>query len=986
MKRKISCLLIMAMLLSALSGFQPETGRVSTAQAECVNGDAGSLGVGTWETVYFGNYWQSDTNGDGVADKSDAKEPIRWRVLTRSEDYALLLSDKILDAGKYYTGAGVASWEKSDMRNWLNTTFYQEAFSSAEGDAISVRTLRTTGGEESWGVATNLTTEITKDKVYLMSYDEIRLSTYGFLPLSYNDQTDIRTAATTEYAATRPGMYAEAGSSDAWWLRNSGFTAEGGGYTGDNAYNVLTNGWINPFDAAANTISGIRPMIYVSLADTSLWTAGENVTAETLPEGQTINGSMTDSGGNLPIAEQLPDWMEAPDSSPGVDEPEPSPEEFPDATEEPVEEPTETPTSNPSVNLAHLKFTKQTEGGQVSQNIGGHNYSYNTSEVVSSYLEQKKDGTYERVEACEGEVYVEQYSEDFTFVGSQKIEMPLPLFGGYFSGENYNFLVFGQENADEDDALEILRVIKYDKDWNEQGSASISGINTTIPFWGGSLRMTETDDILYIHTCHQMYQSDDGLNHQANMTFALNEQTMDIQQNQYTVWNISSGYVSHSFNQFILTDGTYIYRLDHGDGYPRSVVMTKCKKDNILNSDNTTVMSIIGETGNNATGVSVGGFALKGNNLVTVGNSVEQSEDSYNPRGQRNIFVAVTDTGLIGTSLKWLTNYEAGDSVSLGNPYLISCDDGYYVMWEERKSDENETLTKIAKIDAAGNQTGETYTIYARLSDCQPVLTSDNQIVWYMTSNSSPTFYCLDAENLADCEYTGKGNVKDCVVTLEQDSYEYSSDTSPYEPVPTVEYGDVRLEEGQDYTVSYSDNYYPGTAKVVIKGIGFFGGEKEVSFEIVNPQASLTPEPSVPTQSPSQGSTIAPSKTATPSQSTTKTTTTTYPGKTTYPRTGGSVTIYPAKVSGVKVKNISGKALKATWKKAKNADYYEVQIAKNRAFTNGKKRTITYSRSTVFRRLKKNTTYYVRIRAVGYSNGRNRYGKWSAVKKVKIRK
>lgn len=935
--------------------------------------------IGKWDTVYFGNYWQTDTNGDGVADKKDEKEPIRWRVLAKNGDDALLLSDKILDAGKYDAGGGAASWEKSDMRNWLNTAFYQEAFSSAEGDAITVRTLTTTNAEESWGVATNLTKEVTKDKVSLLSYDEICRNAYGFPLLSYSDKTDIRTAATTGYTAGRPGMYAEAGSGDAWWLRNSGFLSEPNGYTGDNAYSVGTNGVIDPFNIPANIIAGIRPVIYVNLSDTSLWTAGENVTAETLPEGETINGSMTDSAGNLPVADELPDWSGA---------------TVPDQTPEP----------NPSANLAHLNFTKQTEGGQVSSNQSKHNYYawQNWSEVVSSYLEQKKDGTYERVEACEDGICIEKYSENFDLESSQKIDMPLPLFGGYFSGENYNFLVFGQENLNGDDSVEVLRIVKFDKDWKELGSAPISGINTTVPFDAGGLRMTETGGVLYIHTCHKMYPSSDGVKHQANMTFALNEQTMDVTQKQYTVWNISSGYVSHSFNQFIATDGTYIYRLDHGDANPRSVVLTKADKDNIQNASNTTVLSIAGQKGDNYTGVSVGGFALKGNRLVTVGNSVEQSGASFNSGGQRNIFVAVTDTGLTGTSLKWLTDYKAEDSVSLGNPYLVSCDDGYYVMWEEGRTGE-ETLTKIAKIDAAGNQTGKTHTIYARLSDCQPVLTSDNRLVWYTTTESSPAFYCLETDKLADYEYAGKGDVKDCVITLEQDSYEYSSDTSPYEPVPTVDYGDVRLVEGRDYEVSYRGNYVPGTAAVVIRGIGFFEGEKEVAFEIVNPQASPSPEPSVPTKTPSPqtpspggttapsntakpSGTVSPSKTATPSGRTTITTTTTYPRRTTYSTTRSSATVYPGRVSGVKAKNISGRAVKITWKKAKRADFYQVQIARNRAFTKGRKRTTAYSRSAVFFRLKKNATYYVRVRAVGYSNGKNRNGKWSAVKKVKIRK
>ena len=50
---------------------------------------------------------------------------------------------------------------------------------------------------------------------------------------------------------------------------------------------------------------------------------------------------------------------------------------------------------------------------------------------------------------------------------------------------------------------------------------------------------------------------------------------MAITDSYYDVMNISLGYVSHSFNQFILVDADgKIIALDHGDAYPRSAVLT----------------------------------------------------------------------------------------------------------------------------------------------------------------------------------------------------------------------------------------------------------------------------------------------------------------------------------------------------------------------------------------------------------------------------
>lgn len=644
-----------------------------------------------------------------------------------------------------------------------------------------------------------------------------------------------------------------------------------------------------------------------------------------------------------------------------------------------------------TANMAHLSFAKQSKDGQSSTNISENDYIFNWSRRVYSHIEQMTDGTYQRVEACDDGVYVEQYTESFELINSRKIEMALPIFGGYFGGVNYNFLVFGQENPDEDDNMEVVRVVKYDKNWNEIGSCQISGINTTIPFESGNLRMTETDGMLYIHTCHKMYMFSDGKNHQANMSFVINQLSMELTQEQYTGSYIDRGFVSHSFNQFIVTDGAYIYRLDHGDGNPRSVVLTKCDKNNIISNVNTTVLTIAGEMGDNYTGVSVGGFEINGNTLLTVGNSAEQSDDYYFVRElQRNIFVAVTDTQLNNTSLKWLTDYAQIDDaqkkyvdythkdyVKLGNPHMVSSGDGYYVLWEEQKNGESVPLTKIVKIDLNGNKTEGIYTLYARLSDCKPILTSKKQLLWYTTSGDAPVFYLLDTAKLADYEYGGKGDIHDCVITLDKDTYEYQGTADVYCPVPAVKYGDYTLKEGQDYTVSYSGNNNPGTAKVIVKGNGFFEGEKVIEFKIIN--SSLLPEPGN-----NQSSASVPSNSNANNKKPTWNTISSL-----YHTTGSFGTDTdadknntknnPARVKGVKLKKKSKQTIKVTWKKAKNAYYYQVQIAKNTKFTKGKKSVTSYGRKITFYGLSRKTTYYVRVRAVGQNNG-----KWSSIKKIRI--
>ena len=95
----------------------------------------------------------------------------------------------------------------------------------------------------------------------------------------------------------------------------------------------------------------------------------------------------------------------------------------------------------------------------------------------------------------------------------------------------------------------------------------------------------------------------------------------------------------------------------------------------------------------------------------------------------------------------------------------------------------------------------------------------------------------------------------------------------------------------------------------------------------------------------------------------------------------------PAKVRGVKVKNLKGRKMKVSWS-WDITDGYQIQYAMNRKITK-KKKTVTlnsWMSKKTFKHLKKKKTYYVRVRAFRKSGSVKKYGKWSAVKKIKIKK
>lgn len=91
------------------------------------------------------------------------------------------------------------------------------------------------------------------------------------------------------------------------------------------------------------------------------------------------------------------------------------------------------------------------------------------------------------------------------------------------------------------------------------------------------------------------------------------------------------------------------------------------------------------------------------------------------------------------------------------------------------------------------------------------------------------------------------------------------------------------------------------------------------------------------------------------------------------------------KIKGVVAKNQKKCKVKVTWKKVPNSMGYQIQYATNKKFKKAKKKTVKYTFVTL-KKLKKKKTYFIRIRAYKIADGRKAYGKWSTVKKVKIKR
>lgn len=171
------------------------------------------------DSVYFGEY---------------NEKTIRWDVLTKEDDKLLLISHDILRQARYSGSLDHSDWPDSKIRDWMNNTFYDSAFTDEEKKIIVETKLTNStglyGSEEDFD---------TLDHVFCLSLDEV--NTYY-----YNDYS--RISSTTS------------GTNYFWWLRTPGngnrmviIVNENGSVILDGMY--LDNGY-----------GGYRPAMWVDIS------------------------------------------------------------------------------------------------------------------------------------------------------------------------------------------------------------------------------------------------------------------------------------------------------------------------------------------------------------------------------------------------------------------------------------------------------------------------------------------------------------------------------------------------------------------------------------------------------------------------------------------------------------------------------------------------------------------------------------------------
>ena len=379
---------------------------------------------------------------------------------------------------------------------------------------------------------------------------------------------------------------------------------------------------------------------------------------------------------------------------------------------------------------------------------------------IENYL-YEENGNLVRVEAKDdydkienSRVSIKKYDSQGNLLELKELPYQGEKFGGFYRGEEYNYLIFGNNNEEKNDSKEVVRIVKFDREFNELGSLSVNGAYTVYPFDAGSLRCAEIGQTILVHTSRERY---DG--HQSQLTIAFNEATLSLL-NADDLDAFQRNHVSHDFNEFAMADGNEFIVVDHGDAYPRSIRVSWLRTEalelekrytgegglyNIINralfspSKAKEILSIPGEIGANQTGVSIGS-ALNTANKVLVGvNRIDYSKatgfDSFDitdkDLDKRDVVLYSLDKNTLEMTENKYTDYTLDKNITYTAPKMVRLDETRIMLiWNKLNIKSDESVLQYMIVDENGNKLSEIKTLEnMKIADEAPVLYK-GKVVW----------------------------------------------------------------------------------------------------------------------------------------------------------------------------------------------------------------------------------------------------------------
>ena len=165
-----------------------------------------------------------------------AYAPIKWRILKKTGDRALLLADRMPDTHPFNDTYTDTSWSTCSLRSWLNREFLNQAFTDSEIDAIVETDVK---NDANYYFGTDCGPD-TKDHVFILSESETFSSPlaveYGFSN-SDSDRDPARRFRSTLYAKCRGAWWSPVEKycgNSYWFMRTIGYTKANVVYVDDS--------------------------------------------------------------------------------------------------------------------------------------------------------------------------------------------------------------------------------------------------------------------------------------------------------------------------------------------------------------------------------------------------------------------------------------------------------------------------------------------------------------------------------------------------------------------------------------------------------------------------------------------------------------------------------------------------------------------------------------------------------------------------------
>ncbi len=204
---------------------------------------------GSYYAKVVANPWSesySFSTGDKISSGSTyyfKVEPIRWRMLSTDGETALILCDSIIANKRYDDSSN--DYANSEIRKWLNDTFYKTAFNELQREII----------------LTTIVDNTNVGKIFPLSYTEVTNSAYGFSS-DYSTYDTARRMKTSDYSRAT-GVSIDTDNpyyrNSYWWLRSS--------HDHDSIYArcVYSDGYVGNYKDVRLDIYGVVPALRIRL-------------------------------------------------------------------------------------------------------------------------------------------------------------------------------------------------------------------------------------------------------------------------------------------------------------------------------------------------------------------------------------------------------------------------------------------------------------------------------------------------------------------------------------------------------------------------------------------------------------------------------------------------------------------------------------------------------------------------------------------------